>query len=91
MILWTQGLETSKGPDPHLLIYFNDIIIFSPVYQSHLQHLEQVFKRLWRHRLKLQQYKCKIIKPNVNYLGHVVSKGVATPEKTIAMQQWKPP
>lgn len=76
-----------------LLIYLDDIIIFSPDFQSHLQHLEQVFDKLWRHGLKLQPHKCSLFQPKVNYLGHVVSKeGVATdPEKTIAVQRWKPP
>lgn len=73
-----------------LLIYLDDIIIFSPDFKSHVEHLKQVFERLWKHSLKLQPH--KLFQPKVNYLGHVVSKeGVATdPEKTTAMQQWKP-
>ncbi|KAJ8352181.1 hypothetical protein SKAU_G00236570 [Synaphobranchus kaupii] len=54
---------------------------------------EQVFEKLWKHGLKLQPHKCKLFQTKVKYLGHVVSKdGVATdPEKTSAVQQWKPP
>lgn len=76
-----------------LLIYLDDIIIFSPDFQSHVEHLEQVFERLWKHGLRLQPHKCRLFQPKVNYLGHVVSKeGVATNrEKTAAVQQWKPP
>lgn len=52
-----------------------------------------MFERLWKYGLKLQPHKYTLFQSKVNYLGHVVSKeGVATdPEKTTAVQQWKPP
>lgn len=76
----------------NMLIYLDDVIISSPYFQSHLQHLEQVSERLWKQGLKLQPLKCRLLQSKVNYLCHVDSKkGVATDcEKTIAMQQWKP-
>ena len=37
-----------------LLVYLDDIIIYSPDFSSHMQHLDQVFQRLWRHGLKLR-------------------------------------
>lgn len=76
-----------------LLIYLDDVLLFSPDFDSHLQHLEAAFEKLWQYGLKLQPHKCKFFQRKVNFLGHVVSKeGVATdPEKTAAVQQWPPP
>lgn len=76
-----------------LLIYLDDIIVYSPCFDSHLQHLEEVFEKLYQHGLKLQPQKCRLFRREVKYLGHVVSKrGVATdPEKTAVVQDWAVP
>ncbi|XP_041961809.1 uncharacterized protein LOC121720042 [Alosa sapidissima] len=76
-----------------LLIYLDDVIIYSPDFDSHLEHLGQVFLKLQDHGLKLQPSKCRLLQKSVKYLGHVVGGGgVATdPSKTQAVQQWPVP
>lgn len=76
-----------------LLIYLDDVIVYSPCFNSHLRHLEEVFEKLHQHGLKLQPQKCHLFRKEVKYLGHVVSKsGVATdPDKTAAVQNWPVP
>lgn len=76
-----------------LLIYLDDVIVFSSDFPSHLEHLEQVFQRLVAHGLKLQPTKCRLFQRSVKYLGHVVSQGgVSTdPEKTAAVRDWPVP
>ena len=76
-----------------LLVYLDDVIVFSSCFDSHLDHLEQVFERLQAHGLKLQPHKCHLFRREVRYLGHVVSgRGVATdPEKTAAVKEWPVP
>ncbi|XP_062380954.1 uncharacterized protein LOC134069109 [Sardina pilchardus] len=76
-----------------LLIYLDDVILFSSDFSSHLAHLEQVFARLEAHGLKLQPAKCSLFQRSVKYLGHVVgADGVSTdPEKTAAVQDWPVP
>lgn len=65
-------------PD-HLLVYPDDVIVYSPDFDSHLRHLEWVFHRLQEHGLKLQPAKCRLFRREVHYLGHVFSgQGVAT-------------
>ena len=44
------------------LIYLDDIIIFSDTFDTHLDRLEAVFKRLSHHNLKLQASKCEFFK-----------------------------
>lgn len=76
-----------------LLIYLDDIIVFSANFESHLKHLEQVFARLEHHGLKLHPQKCKLFQQEVRYLGHIVGQqGVSVdPEKTAAVREWEVP
>uniref|UniRef100_A0A8C7XN19 ribonuclease H n=1 Tax=Oryzias sinensis TaxID=183150 RepID=A0A8C7XN19_9TELE len=76
-----------------LLLYLDDIIIYSPDFSSHLQHLDEVFGRLWQHGLKLRPDKCRLFQQEVKFLGHIVDRsGVRPdPEKVKAVQDWPIP
>ena len=76
-----------------LLLYFDDIVIFSASFNQHLQRLEMALSRLQPHNLKLKMSKYHFFQQEVKYLGHVISSaGVATdPEKTRAVAKWKRP
>lgn len=66
-----------------VLVYLDDVIVFSNSFEQHLDHLRQVFERLQTVGLKLQPKKCTFSQKEVKYLGHIVNKeGIATdPEK----------
>ena len=66
-----------------VLVFFDDILIYSRTYEEHLDHLKQVFELLQVHDWKLKLSKCAFAQRSINYLGHVISgDGVATdPEK----------
>ncbi len=74
-----------------LLLYFDDIIVFSSSVEQHLEWLEVVLGRLEREGLKAKLEKCVFLQSQVRYLGHVISaKGVATdPSKAQAVSQWR--
>lgn len=76
-----------------LLIYLDDVILYSPDFDSHLTHLEKVFTKLKEHGLKLQPTKCRLFQRSVQYLGHVVGAGgVSTdPQKTEVVRNWPVP
>ncbi|PIK59004.1 putative thy-1 membrane glycoprotein isoform X1 [Apostichopus japonicus] len=76
-----------------LLIYIDDIIVFSRNFETHLQRLDEVFQRLEKHGLKIKPSKCHLFQEEIGYLGHVVSsKGIATdPEKTAVVEKWEAP
>ena len=76
-----------------LLLYLDDILVFSSSFDEHLERLEVVFQRLRQHGLKLKPKKCHFFRRECNYLGHVVSaNGIATdPAKTGAIKHWKQP
>ena len=76
-----------------LLLYLDDVIVFSPDFDTHLQRLETVLQRLEKAHLKLKPSKCALLQSEVKYLGHVVSQdGVSTdPDKVAAVREWKTP
>lgn len=76
-----------------LLLYLDDIVIFSSSFQMHLQRLELVLERLQQHGLKLKLRKCHFFQLEVQYLGYVISAAeVATdPGKIKAVAEWRHP
>lgn len=76
-----------------VLLYLDDVIVFSSSVQQHLERLEEIFSRLDKEGLKVKLSKCQFFQRQVKYLGHVVSaEGVSTdPDKIAAVRDWKTP
>ncbi|KAL7882920.1 hypothetical protein SRHO_G00005780 [Serrasalmus rhombeus] len=76
-----------------LLIYLDDIIVFSKTFEEHLERLQMVFNRLRTYGLKLKPQKCHLLRREVCYLVHVVSsEGIKTdPDKISKVAEWKVP
>jgi hypothetical protein len=61
-----------------VLVFIDDILIFSRSWEDHVQHLTKVFELLRANRLYVRQDKCSFGQLRVNYLGHVIDRdGVA--------------
>ena len=73
--------------------YLDDILVFSPDMESHLEHLRLLFKRLRSADLKLKEVKCNSLKKHIQYLGHIASGEGTTPlpEKLDSIQEMLPP
>ncbi|CAG2256181.1 Retrovirus-related Pol polyprotein from transposon gypsy,Retrovirus-related Pol polyprotein from transposon opus,Retrovirus-related Pol polyprotein from transposon 297,Retrovirus-related Pol polyprotein from transposon 412,Retrovirus-related Pol polyprotein from transposon 17.6 [Mytilus edulis] len=76
-----------------VLVYVDDILVFSRSFEEHLSHLEQVFTRLRDANLTLKPSKCVFAAKEVKYLGHIISKeGIKVdPEKTKAISTFPVP
>lgn len=76
-----------------VLVFVDDILIYSPTLEAHLEHLKEVFKILDQHKLFLKQSKCSFGQQQLEYLGHIISaNGGAMDPKTIeAVQNWQTP
>jgi hypothetical protein len=76
-----------------VLVFFDDILIYSRTWADHLRHLRAVFGALQQHQLFVKRSKCAFATPSVAYLGHVVSAaGVAMdPTKVQAVRDWQQP
>ena len=57
-----------------VLVYLDDITVFSKTFSDHLEHLKQVFLRLRTAGLKLKPSKCSFFQENMEFLGHKVSR-----------------
>jgi hypothetical protein len=70
-----------------VLIFFDDILIYSFSLEDHLCHLRAVFSLLQQYSLFVKKSKCSFTSSSIEYLGHIVSKdGVAVdPSKIQAM------
>ncbi|GJV37157.1 putative mitochondrial protein [Tanacetum coccineum] len=76
-----------------VLVFFDDILVYSDSKQAHLQHLATVLQEMRKHSLFAKRSKCVFGVAHVEYLGHVISAGgVATdPSKIQAMKDWPVP
>ena len=73
--------------------YLDDVLIYSPDIETHLQHTRIFFQRLREADLKLKDSKCNYFKTHVQYLGHLVSgKGIRPlPEKLDSIKKMPAP
>jgi hypothetical protein len=67
---------------PNVLVYIDDVIIYSTTWETHLQQLETVLQRLEEARLVIKLSKCTFASPSVTYLGHIISKNGIQPDPT---------
>jgi ABC-type transporter MlaC component len=76
-----------------VMVFLDDILIYSPTLAQHEEHIQQVLEILKVHQIYLKRSKCSFAKTSLEYLGHIISaQGVATdPAKTEAMLQWPRP
>lgn len=75
------------------LCYLDDIIIFGSSVDEHNARLREIFQRLREHNLKLQPDKCEFLRPEINFLGHIItSEGVKPDEgKVKAVKEFPQP
>jgi hypothetical protein len=76
-----------------ILVFFDDILIYSPDQNSHCQHLAIALGILKETKLFANLSKCVFGVPQVEYLGQVISGlGVSTdPSKIAAVAEWESP
>ena len=57
-----------------VLVFFDDILIYSSSWSDHLRHIRTVFRMRQDHQLFLKKSKCAFGLPSVAYLSHVIWK-----------------
>ncbi|CAM8982458.1 unnamed protein product [Rhodiola kirilowii] len=77
----------------YVLVFMDDILVYSKTWEAHLEHLRAVFHTLLTHGFLAKASKCELAKPRVQYLGHFISgEGMdVDPDKIQAIQQWPKP
>ncbi|CAM8965685.1 unnamed protein product [Rhodiola kirilowii] len=76
-----------------VLVFFDDILVYSKSLEEHGRHLEQVLEELRKNQVVINAKKSDFGRQQVEYLGHVVSKeGVSADKLKIqAMLEWPEP
>jgi hypothetical protein len=76
-----------------VLVFMDDILIFTKTLEDHVEHLQIVFQTLQENKHFIKFSKCTFAQQEISYLGHVISQeGVSTdPTKTEAMIKWHVP
>lgn len=79
--------------DKFVLVFLDDILIYSKNEEEHLQYLRFVLQKLREHKLYRKLSKCSFFQRKVQYLGHIISyDGIAVdPTKIKAVLEWPVP
>ena len=88
-------MNTTLGDllDRFVLVYLDDILVYSADAEQHELHLRTVLERLRQHTLYAKRSKCDFGVLKVEYLGHIVGDGKvwADPAKILAISEWPAP
>ena len=79
--------------DKFVVVFIDDILIYSRSAKEHEQHLRVIFNKLRAHELYAKFSKCEFWLQEVTFLGHIITtEGVkVAPEKVKAVLDWKQP
>jgi hypothetical protein len=73
--------------DKFVIVFLDDILVYSKTKEEHEQHLRMVLRVLREHQLYAKLSKCSFYQRQIHYLGHIISKEgiVVDPEKVEAI------
>ena len=76
-----------------VVVFLDDILVFSQTWQEHLQHLEAVLKALAENELYCNPGKCTLGATEIKYLGHLLTGELLSPdpEKLQTVKDWSVP
>jgi hypothetical protein len=79
--------------DKFVVVFIDDILIYSENMEDHAEHLRIVWTRLREHQLYAKLSKCEFWLREVQFLGHVLSEnGISVdPSKVQEVMDWKAP
>ncbi|KAL0161744.1 hypothetical protein M9458_045469, partial [Cirrhinus mrigala] len=79
--------------DKGVIVYIDDILIYSNSMSEHIQHVRKVLQRLIQYQLYAKLEKCEFHRTSTSFLGYIISpEGVAMDEKKVeAVLKWPQP
>ena len=79
--------------DDYVLVYLDDILVFSSTLEEHIAHIRKALERLRTAKLYARLHKCAFFQRRVEYLGFDVSADGIQPsqEKVKAIVEWPTP
>ncbi|GBG90761.1 hypothetical protein CBR_g51267 [Chara braunii] len=79
--------------DKFVIVYLDDILIFSRTVEEHVGHLDKVLSLLRQHKFKINGEKCEFGRARILYLGHEISAEGLKPDdaKVASIRDWPRP
>src|SRR6185312_12402731 len=79
--------------DDFVIVFLDDILIFSKTLDEHEQHVRKVLETLRREKLYAKESKCQLFRTEAEFLGHLIGRdGVKMMEdKVEAIRSWPTP
>ena len=79
--------------DKFVVVYLDDIMIYSRTLEEHQYHLKLVMQKLRENKLYVKREKCAFAQTSVKFLGHAIEGGKIRMdnEKIAAIQNWAVP
>jgi hypothetical protein len=79
--------------DKFVMVFIDDILIYSKTKEDHANHIRVILQRLRDHRLYAKFSKCEFWLDSVKFLGHTISsEGISVdPTKVQEVMDWTPP
>ena len=79
--------------DKFVLVFLDDILVYSKNEEEHEKHLRLTLQVLREHQLYAKLSKCDFYRDRIQYLGHIISEeGISVdPEKIEAITNWPTP
>lgn len=76
-----------------MLIFIDNILIYSHTMEEHKEHLRLVLQTLREHQLYAKFNKCDFFKEEIQYLGHIIIREGITvdPKKIRTTMEWPVP
>lgn len=76
-----------------MIVFFDDLLIYSRSHHEHIDHLALVFQTVWNNNIFLNKSKCLFASLKGEYLGHFITKeGVSTDSsKIMVVSNWPQP
>lgn len=79
--------------DKFVVVYLDDIVVYSQSLEDHVAHLKKVFAKLREHHLFVKREKCSFAQMEVAFLGHKIKGGIIMMDegKIKAIADWEVP
>jgi hypothetical protein len=73
--LYLMNIVFMEYLDKFVVVFIDDILIFSKNEEEHDEHLRLVLQKLYENRLYAKLNKCEFWLKEVSFLGHILSDG----------------